>query len=61
MLNFARSTSYSSNSHKSADIELTGNDARKSQQLIKTVKNVEIKEKVGGGQFSDVYKGLWLV
>ena len=29
--------------------------------VYKDVKDVEIKERLGGGEFSDVFKGLWQV
>jgi hypothetical protein len=28
---------------------------------FKELKNIEVQERLGGGQFSDVYKGLWMV
>jgi hypothetical protein len=28
---------------------------------VKKVKDVEVLERLGGGQFSDVYRGVWMV
>jgi hypothetical protein len=28
---------------------------------VKNIKDIVVQEKLGGGQFSEVYKGIWMV
>jgi hypothetical protein len=44
---------------KTTDVEMNGRPASVELDSIPIVKNVKIKERLGGGNFGDVYRGEW--